>query len=185
MKRLALVLLLLLPGSAWAQGKPPRVDNGVSLTEFQPETVRLRPGFQRDVSIIGNATIENIYVGDPTVASVTVVNDKRFLITGLAPPDKKEAAATKRTNVLVRDANKNIIANLEVEVGPSGTGGQVVEIHQRVPSISTGGGGRTEPYLGIRRYLCTSTSCEPVSRDKAEQPSQVIMQENTNTSALK
>lgn len=183
MRRLVVILAIWAAGTGFALAQ----QGAISVTEGQPETIRLRPGFQQDVSIRGDGRIDSIHVGDPTVAAVMAVSDRRFLITALPPEGREQRAIGPRaTNVLVRDANKNVIANLEVEVGYFGSArGHIVEIHKRVGGGPAGGGARSDQYAGVDKYLCTSIKCDLVSRDKSEAPAQVLQQENTNYNVAK
>lgn len=103
MRRLVVILAIWAVGTGSALAQ----ESAVSITEIQSQTIRLRPGFQQDVSIRGKAKIDSIHVGDPSVAAVTVVSDQRFLINAL-PPEAREprAIGPRATNVLVRDPTR-------------------------------------------------------------------------------
>ncbi|MCK1589199.1 pilus assembly protein N-terminal domain-containing protein [Bradyrhizobium sp. 169] len=181
MRRLVVILAIWAAGTGLALAQ----QGAISSTEIQPETIRLNPGFQRYVSIPGNATIASIHVGDPSVATVTAVSDRRFLINALSPDSRAQTSGQRATNVLVLDADQNVIANLQVEVGYSGIGTRIVEIHKRVGGGPAGGGARSDQFQGVEKYLCSPIKCDLVSRDKSEAPTQVIQQENYNTTSTK
>lgn len=182
MRRLAVILAIWAAGTGFALAQ----QGAISVTEIQPETIRLRPGFQQDVFVRGDARIDSIHVGDPSVAAVTAVSDRRFLINALPTEGRAQAPGPRATNVLVLSAEKNVIANLRVEVGYfQGIGTRMVEIHKRVGGGAAGGGARSDQFQGVERYLCSSIKCDLVSRDKSEAPSQVILQENYNSTPTK
>ncbi|MBR1150059.1 hypothetical protein [Bradyrhizobium sp. JYMT SZCCT0428] len=65
-----------------------------------------------------------------------------------------------------------------------------LEIHDERIEIGSIGPQRTAEVelqwgWGILSYSCTPTRCDPINRDKAEQPGQSITQENFTTSTSK
>lgn len=161
-------LICGVAGSAIAQ-QHIAVDSDRTATQ----SIRLRPGFQQEIVLRGKPTISSIHIGDPKVVGVTVTSDKRFILNALHPTEPGGPEA-RSTNVLVSDAEKNIVANLDIEVGYSDDASHVVEIHKRI------GGGKTEDRIGIEKYVCSPVKCELVSRDKPELPVQVIQQDSRN-----
>jgi hypothetical protein len=80
---------------------------------------------------------------------VAAVSDRQFVITAL-PLGKDADGATRQTNILVRDTNQNVIADLVMEVGYPSTPDtrQEVEIHKLGKSVE--------------KYLCSDVKCDLV-----------------------
>lgn len=144
------------------------------------QSIRLKPGFQQEIILRGKPTISSVFIGDPKVVGVTVTSDKRFVINALPPAENQAGLAPeiRSTNILVSDPEKNIIASVNVDVGFSDEGSHSVEIHKRLSNDKN-------DRIGIEKYICSSTKCELVYRDKPEGRVQIIQQDNKNTNIAK
>ena len=154
-------------GDVVAQERP------LSVQKFPAQTLSMKPGFQQNITLQGSATIAAIQIGDDTVARVTVVSDKQFLITALPAKPPASPLGIRQTNILVRDPEQNVIANLEVVVKNYDDAAHEVEIHKPIK----GAGGQQR--IGVDQYQCSSVKCTIVKLDQIEPPT--IRYENTNT----